>query len=121
MQASGLITFGSHGLGPEPLVNLKSEEELKREIFVSRQALREKLGVEVRVFSYPEGRFNPRIRQLVREAGYSFAVATSPGRNYPADDIFALKRVRVSAKSRNLLLFWLQASGYYIYFKERRS
>ncbi len=32
MRDSGIIAFGSHTLGPEPLINIKSEEEIKRQI-----------------------------------------------------------------------------------------
>jgi len=45
MQGSGLITFGSHCLGPEPLVNLKEEQQIKKEIFESKKILEEKLGI----------------------------------------------------------------------------
>jgi peptidoglycan/xylan/chitin deacetylase (PgdA/CDA1 family) len=84
MRDSGLIIFGSHTLGPEPLTKIKSEEEVKNQIFISKQILEKKLGKKVDVFSYPEGRFNAKIRQLVIDAGYKAAVATNPGKNIPA-------------------------------------
>ncbi|MDD4953999.1 MAG: polysaccharide deacetylase family protein [Candidatus Omnitrophica bacterium] len=121
MQDSGLISFGSHCLGPEPLVNIKSEGVIKREIADSKKILEEKLGLPVNLFSYPEGKFNPRIRQLVIESGYKGAVATSPGKNYPGDDIFALKRLRISRTSDNLFVFWVETSGYYTFLKEHRD
>lgn len=120
MKESGLVAIGSHCLGPEPLVNITSEVELRRQIFESRRLLEKKLGIEIEVFSYPEGRFNEFIRGLVREAGYSAAVATSPGRDYPDTDVFALKRVRISATSDNLFVFWFESSGYYTFMKEHR-
>ncbi len=120
MQGSGLITFGSHCLGPEPLVNLKSETEVKKEIVESKVKLQEKLGSEVALFSYPEGRFTGRIRQIVIDSGYRAAVATNPGIDYPDNDVFALKRLRISSSSDNLFVFWFESSGYYTFFKERR-
>jgi len=121
MQEAGIITFGSHALGPQPLVNIKSKEDLKREIFDSKKILEEKLGRDINAFSYPEGRFDVRIRDLVMDAGYRLAVATSAGKNFPNDDIFALKRLRISSTSDNLFVFWFETSGIYTFIKEKRD
>jgi len=120
MQGSGIITFGSHALGPEPLINIKSEQDLKKQIFDSKKILEEKLGRRINAFSYPEGRFNNRIRQLVMTAGYKLAVATNPGKRFANDDIFALKRLRISANAHNLFVFWIETSGYYNFMREHR-
>ena len=121
MRASGLITFGSHCLGPQPLLDIKSESQIKKEIFDSKKILENNLGSEVAMFSYPGGRFNARIRQLVKEAGYKLAVATSSGRKYPSDDVLALKRIRIAESAANLFIFRIQASGFYTFIKERRD
>lgn len=120
MQDSGLIAFGSHTLGPEPLVNIKSDEELKRQIFASKKVLEEKLGAPVGLFSYPEGRFNEKIKGLVIAAGYKAAVATNPGKGFSNKDIFALKRLRISENAKNLFVFWFEASGFYNFLREHR-
>jgi peptidoglycan/xylan/chitin deacetylase (PgdA/CDA1 family) len=120
MQDSGIITFGSHCLGPEPLTKINSLQEVKREIFDSKKVLEEKLGVEVNAFSYPEGRFNSKIRQLVIDAGYKLAVSTNPGKKFANDDIFALKRLRMSLNCANSFIFLVETSGYYNYFREKR-
>lgn len=121
MRDSGIITFGSHTLGPEPLVNFKSEEEVKRQIFESKRVLEDKLHRSVNTFSYPEGRFNANIKQLVKDAGYKVAVITSPGRRFACDDVFALKRLRISVTSDNLFVFWFNLTGFYTFIKERRD
>lgn len=120
LKASGIVDFGSHGLGPEPLINIKSDEVIKREIFDSKKILESRLGSPVNAFSYPEGRFTDRIRELVREAGYEVAVTTNPGRDFSDDDIYALKRVRISSTSNNLFVFFIESSGYYNFMRERR-
>jgi peptidoglycan/xylan/chitin deacetylase (PgdA/CDA1 family) len=120
MRDSGIISIGSHSLGPEPLTNLKSEEVIKKEIFDSKKILEEKLGHQINFFSYPEGRFNAKIRQYVIDAGYKLAVATHPGRDYPDDDLFALKRLRISENARNLFVFMVETSGYYTWMKESK-
>lgn len=120
MLDSGLVSFGSHALDPEPLVNLKSEEEIKRQIWESKKILEEKLGKEIVLFSYPEGRFNAKIKKLVITAGYKTAVSTNPGRSSSPDDIFALKRIRISENASSMFVFWFETSGFYTFFKERR-
>ena len=120
MQASGLVTIGSHTLGPEPLINYKSDEALRAQIFDSKRLLEQALGVPVEIFSYPGGMFNARIRQMVIDAGYKLAVATNPGKDYPRDDIFAIKRLRISENSGNLFVFGVETSGFYTFMKEHR-
>ncbi|TRZ94275.1 polysaccharide deacetylase family protein [bacterium] len=117
MQASGLITIGSHTLDHPNLVEIKSEAELKRQIFDSKKNLEEKLGVPVNAFCYPSGRFNAQVRDLVIQARYRFAVATGLGKNFSNQDIYLIKRVRVS-NSDNLFDFWAKISGYYNSFRE---
>lgn len=120
MQDSGLITFGSHTLGHEHLPDIKSEQDLQKQIFDSKGILEEKLNKEITIFSYPNGGFNDRVRQLVIDAGYKLAVATNPGKKFANDDIFALKRLRISATSDNLFIFWVETSGYYNFMREHR-
>lgn len=120
MRDSGLITFGSHAIGPEPLINIRSSDEVKWQIFQSKKMLEEKLSSPVAMFSYPEGRFTPQIRQFVIDAGYTLAVATSPGKKFPDDDVYLLKRLRISENAGNLFVFWIETSGYYTFIKEHR-
>lgn len=118
MQGSGIISVASHGLGPDPLIKIKSEGELRREIFESKRILQEKLSADINAFSYPEGMFDAKIRQLVIDAGYTLAVATNPGPEYPDDDIFALKRLRISENASNMFVFAVETSGFYTFMKE---
>ncbi len=120
MQDTGLISFGSHTLGPDPLFKAKNEEELKKQIFDSKKVLQERLGREVSTFSYPEGMFNDRIRKLVIEAGYRLAVATNPGKKFSNRDAFVLKRLRISENAANTFVFWVETSGYYNFLREHR-
>lgn len=120
MQDSGLITFGSHTLGHEHLPDIKSEQDLKKQIFDSKSILEEKLNKKITIFSYPNGGFSDRVRRLVIDAGYKLAVATNPGKKFANDDIFALKRLRISATSDNLFVFWVEISGYYNFMREHR-
>ncbi len=121
MQDSGLVTFGSHSIGADPLINIKSEGELRRQIFDSKKILENKLGRPVNTFSYPEGFLDKHIRELVVEAGYKLAVSTKTGRCFPRNDLFALKRVRISESSSNLINLWTKLSGYQAFFKDNKK
>ena len=120
MRDSGLITFGSHALGPEPLINIKSADELKRQIFESKRLLEDKLKEKVDIFSYAGGMHNDAIKNLVAEAGYKIAVVTNPGKKFPNNDVLALKRLRISENAKNLFIFWIETSGYYNFIREQR-
>ncbi|HPT06803.1 MAG TPA: polysaccharide deacetylase family protein [Candidatus Omnitrophota bacterium] len=118
MQASGFVTIGSHTIGPEPLINFSSADDVRWQITESKRVLQEKLGCPVTMFSYPEGLFTPAIRQMVIDAGYDGAVATKPRKQYAVDDVYALRRLRISESSRNMFVFWAQTSGVYSMFKK---
>jgi peptidoglycan/xylan/chitin deacetylase (PgdA/CDA1 family) len=120
MRDSGLITFGSHTLTHPYLINIESSEELKRELLDSKKVLEEKLNRPVNTFCYPSGRFNQKVRQAVIDAGYAAAVASNPGKRFPNDDLFALKRLRISENAANLFVFWVESSGYYNLMRETK-
>ena len=118
MQKSGLITFGSHTINHSNLAEVTSEETLKNEILGSKNILEERLGMKVNTFSYPSGRFNAKSRSVVIDSGYKLAVVTNPGKMVPDDDIFLIKRIRISNNCNNLFIFWVETSGYYNLMRE---
>lgn len=121
MQASGLITFGSHTLGATPLVDIRSEAELRRQIIDSKKMFEDRLGVAVNTFCYVGGMFTPHIKDLVKEAGYKYAVITALGKELPNEDIYAIRRIRISQNSANLFSFWIKIGGYYNSFRSNNK
>lgn len=121
MENSGLITVGSHCLDHIPLTDIKSEKNLISQIFDSKKIIEEKLGKPVTMFCYPIGRFNDKVRRLIIDAGYKLSVVTNPGGKYPNDDIFVLKRLKISENARNLFIFWVETSGFYNFMREHRQ
>jgi peptidoglycan/xylan/chitin deacetylase (PgdA/CDA1 family) len=118
---SGLITVGSHSISHPNLSEVASEDKLRDEIFASKRILEETLHKKVDFFSYPFGGVNSRARGLTIEAGYKACVGTNFPKDYPGDDIYALKRLRISENSKNLFIFWVETSGFYTYIKEHRD
>ncbi len=125
MSDSGLVTIGAHTMGHAYLPKIKRDEgRLRYEIFGSKEALEKILGKPVEAFCYPIGGYTPHIEELVREAGFKVAVTTLPrDRGFAHEDIYALKRIKVTERSKDAFVFFMQTSGYFLRMKEmsRRS
>ncbi len=93
MAAAG-VEIGSHGLTHRRLTEL-AEEELRREVAHSKGALEDLLGRPVAGFSYPYGAWDSRVRQVVAEAGYQYAVATGLGAVGAMTDPLAIPRINM--------------------------
>ncbi len=115
------IEIGSHTMSECYLPDIDERERLIKEISGSRQALKRKIPGSGDFIAYCSGGFNDDIRQIVIDSGYDGACATNPGKAYPADDIYALKRLRISRTSDNLFVFWIETSGLYTWIKEHRD
>lgn len=118
---SGLITIGSHSISHPNLSEIESEDKLQYEMLESKKILEEGLRKRVDFFSYPFGGVNIKVRASAARAGYKACVGTNFPRDYPNDDIYALKRLRISENSSNLFVFWVESSGFYTYIKEHRD
>jgi len=118
--SGGVITIGSHTKSTPALKKIRGER-LEDEVSGSKKLLEQKLGVAIDYMSYPLGSFDDVVKNEVKKAGYLAAVATNPGMSKRADDVYALKRLRISRTSNNLLVFWLEISGYYTWIKEIRD
>ena len=114
------ISIGSHTISHKWLPSF-DDEELRREVFDSKEILEKMTGKEVKTFSYPMGAFDERARSMVEEAGYVGAVSTNPGPKYPSNDPYVLKRIRISMSSASMLVLWIETSGYYTFIKEVRD
>jgi len=54
---------------------------LRKEIVESKQLLESRLGIKVSTFAYPEGSYNEKAREVVKEGGYEAAFVTYGQRN----------------------------------------
>ena len=121
LSESGLITIGSHSMNHPNLSEINSEEQLKEEIFESKKILGKELNQEVKFFSYPFGGRSLEARRIVSLSGYKAAVGTNFPKGSPGDDLYALKRLRISENCRNMFIFWVETSGFYTHIKEQRD
>lgn len=72
------IEIGSHTLGHVDLT-ARSDADALHQLLASRRVLERHLGHPVQWFAYPYGKFDPRVVDLARKAGYVLAVTTQSG------------------------------------------
>jgi peptidoglycan/xylan/chitin deacetylase (PgdA/CDA1 family) len=73
------VEIGSHSVSHEDLRLVKGrtpeayEQWLREEIIGSKKLIEQRTGGKCILFAYPGGGFNPRARELIKEAGYEAA------------------------------------------------
>ena len=90
--------IGSHTFS-HPILNNCDDEKLHYEIAQSRFALEDRLNTTVNAFCYPNGDFDDRVLQIVRNAGYRQAVTTKWGLNGLATDPLTLNRCDIQTNT----------------------
>jgi peptidoglycan/xylan/chitin deacetylase (PgdA/CDA1 family) len=74
----------------------------REEIFGCKQELEERIGAEVRHFSYPYGLGGPQHEAMVREAGYVTATTSTSRRAFRQNHLLALPRFTALPDTRGL-------------------
>jgi len=105
-----LAEVGSHGVTHRDFREL-NDEEVGREILISSKKLQEETGKKPIALSYPYGGYNQKIKELVRKAGYKFAVTAKRGRA-DLEDRFELKKVLIYPTD-NMIIFKLKLGIFY--------
>ncbi|BAZ07344.1 polysaccharide deacetylase family protein [Calothrix sp. NIES-3974] len=95
MAADPLVTIASHSVNhPADLTKL-SEQDLTTEIIESKRVLESKLGIPIHYFTYPAGKHNDKVKELVQNAGYIAALSMDDAKEIFAGesvDLFAIGR-----------------------------
>jgi len=86
--------IGSHGWS-HALLTQCSDSELRNELARSKETIEQRIGQPVDAISVPSGRWNRRVLQAVRDAGYSRMYTSDPFLSH-SDGQFAL-RGRINA------------------------
>lgn len=87
-----LISWGAHGVTHRPLTGMHLSEA-EREIAASREQTEEIVGSPVRLFCYPDGKYNADVRRILASRGFEGACATGRRINVGAVDRYALQRI----------------------------
>lgn len=101
--ASGLVDVGAHTVHH---VGLKyaDKKTVKKEVEESKKMLEDMLGVPVISFAYPDGSYDDDVVQMVKNAGFTTAVSTSPGIEQGVENRYALFRLRSGGRIGETLL-----------------
>lgn len=86
------VAFGSHTVN-HAILTTCGPETARQEITQSRTILAQQLGRPVTSFAYPNGDFDPAVRAMAEEAGYSNSLATFAGYWSTRGDRFAVPRL----------------------------
>ena len=96
-------------------------ERLPEELVQSKQVIEERIGRPVTLLSYPVGGFTSQVQSAVQQAGYVAACTTNRASPRPGIDPYALRRIKVTERDGNPVLFWAKLSGYYDVFRRLRE
>lgn len=88
------FSFHSHSRTHADLTKI-SDEALRNEIAGARTDLENALGSAVSYLAYPYGRYNERVLELTRQAGYRAAFSVQPGFNRPGLDPYKIRRLDI--------------------------
>jgi peptidoglycan/xylan/chitin deacetylase (PgdA/CDA1 family) len=95
------ITIGAHTLTHRDLMNMDLEE-IRKEIFRSKEEIERQIGKRVDYFAYPFGRYNDETLKLVRTLGFRGAFG-GIGTIQQGANVFDLKRIPVYSSDTFLM------------------
>jgi len=93
--AAGGMDIQSHSI-THPHLRTMAPAAAFKEIAESKAVLEKRLGKPVSAFCYPFGEYNNTILEMVKRAGYAAAVTLASGYRQRADELYTLRRIRVS-------------------------
>ncbi|MCW5913359.1 MAG: polysaccharide deacetylase family protein [Chitinophagaceae bacterium] len=87
---------GSHTVTHNMLATISNEEEIKFELMVSGNRIKEKLGYFPKTISYPIGSYNEVTKRIAKETGYQIGLAVKQDVFNPYEsDIFEVPRIEL--------------------------
>lgn len=106
MAAMGM-EIGSHSMDHLDLRN-RTTAFLNNQMAGSKRLIESRLGITVRTFSYPAGKYSARAHAVAQTSGYLGAVTEIQGIQQSNSDIFEMRRVRVRGSySLTDYAYWL--------------
>jgi len=112
--------IGAHTMRHPRLTELNIEE-VRLEITKSRKCIEQKLQTTVISFAYPFGNYDDSVKDLVKQAGFDFGIATDSGGYTIEDDRLAVFRVNMFPQESLFSLFKKTSSWYRKYYQWKRG
>lgn len=108
MARDPLVTIAAHSVTHRVMPTL-SEAENQVEITDSKRILEEQLGIPIRYFTYPEGKYNSQIANQVQAAGYTAALTMNDADEQLAgesESLMAIGRIGQSRLAEMVEVAW---------------
>ncbi len=99
MAADPLVTISSHSVTHRDLIKL-TDAEIQMESQQSKQILESKLGIPIRYFTYPSGKYDQRALQAMQESGYLAALTMNDADEQVAGQSKSLLEIARIGQSR---------------------
>ncbi len=113
------VNFQAHAMY-HPIFPNCDDEEVRTEIFGTKEALENKFGLEINAIAYPNGDYCERTIRLSKEAGYQCGLTVEYGFNDLESDLFILKRLGLDdSYDKNELI--AKVSGLWDFIKTRNG
>lgn len=117
MADSGYIEIGGHTL-THPFLSKLSYEEQKQEMEQNKLELESITGKPLVSFAYPYGDLDENSKEIARELGFDFAVATNSGPLAFHQDLYQIRRIAIFPKT-SVLGLWRKITGNYVFRKNK--
>ena len=116
------ISFGGHTKTHFYLGNVLDEKIAWEQIAGSKKTIEQEISAPADYFCYPTGGFNERVKEIVKEAGYKGACTTNRGFDKFNNDVYEIKRIKVTnSDMMKAFSFWVKLTGYYNFFKNKKN
>lgn len=100
MVADPLVTIASHSMThPDDLRELPADR-LRQEIVESKRVLETELGISIKDFVYPVGKYDEAVKEWVQQAGYRSALTMNDQENYFAGESESLLSIERMGQSQ---------------------
>jgi poly-beta-1,6-N-acetyl-D-glucosamine N-deacetylase len=109
MAADPLVTISAHSVTHPKDVSQLPDDKLRYEVEQSKKVLEARLGVEIHVFTYPEGNYDARVTKFIQAAGYWGAFTmddNNEGFAGQSESLLAIKRFGQSTLPQVLSKAW---------------
>jgi peptidoglycan/xylan/chitin deacetylase (PgdA/CDA1 family)/UDP-N-acetylglucosamine:LPS N-acetylglucosamine transferase len=112
--------IGAHTL-THPHLTTMSDEDVLHELRAGRANIERELQTRVVSFAYPFGTYDDRVKELVKQFGFDFGIATDNGGLTIEDDRFAVFRVNMFPNESMFSLFKKTSTWYRRYYLRKRG
>ena len=115
------ISFGGHTKNNVYLPSIADKGILWDETAGCKEIIEDKIALPVDYFCYPTGGFTDQVKEILKRAGYKGACTTNRGLVGLNQDVYELKRAKVTNSDMTKPFnFWAKLSGYYNLFRSKR-